>query len=90
MPWLLRAIGEDGLIRGQCDQRCYNGTRKNCACICGGKCHGTGEQLAATAAITIETIDARGLAKPSELPTVHLRKNPKLYFLAHPRLFDDM
>lgn len=36
----------DGLI-GRCDARCYNAQQPHCDCVCGGKNHGRGIQVAA-------------------------------------------
>lgn len=42
---LLLQKEEDGKRR-RCDGRCYRGPGKRCTCICKGKCHGVGLQVA--------------------------------------------
>jgi hypothetical protein len=43
-----------GSLYGRCDASCYDGTKTECACICGGVNHGVGmvQALANTAAMS--------------------------------------
>jgi len=46
MTTMIVIYNSDGLV-GRCDKRCYDGTTKNCECVCGGKNHGVGLRQAA-------------------------------------------
>jgi hypothetical protein len=36
-----------GQLVGRCDSRCHYATTKGCDCVCGGRFHGTGDDVAA-------------------------------------------
>lgn len=45
MTTLIAVYNSDGCI-GRCDAKCYDAKHPNCDCICGGKNHGAGKQVA--------------------------------------------
>lgn len=45
MTTLLAVYTSDGCV-GRCDAKCYDAAGGECDCICGGKNHGAGRQLA--------------------------------------------
>lgn len=42
MTTLIEMSNNDGLV-GRCDAKCYNASKPECNCICGGKNHGVGK-----------------------------------------------
>jgi hypothetical protein len=42
---LIAAYNSEG-CQGRCDAKCYDATEPDCDCICGGRNHGAGKQLA--------------------------------------------
>ena len=55
----------DGLI-GRCDARCYNAQQPHCDCVCNGKNHGRGIQVAAQNTIN-EAADWLEAATPPDI-----------------------
>ena len=45
MTTLIAVYNSDGCV-GRCDAKCYDAKHPNCDCICGGKNHGAGKQVA--------------------------------------------
>ncbi len=45
MATLIYVGNSEGCV-GRCDAKCYNATAPDCDCICGGKNHGVGRQVA--------------------------------------------
>jgi hypothetical protein len=50
MTTLIVVYNSDGII-GRCDARCYNAKQPHCDCVCHGKNHGQGIQIAAQNAL---------------------------------------
>jgi hypothetical protein len=45
MTTLIAVYNSEGCV-GRCDARCYDADEPECECICGGRNHGAGKQLA--------------------------------------------
>lgn len=43
---LITIYDSQGNCIGQCNAKCYNAKHEKCDCVCGGKNHGKGEEIA--------------------------------------------
>ncbi len=73
MPDLITVYDSEGKKMGICGSSCYEATKPDCDCICGGKNHGIGfsAAMAQTAEIT-ETIIAKGTDAHNEAKDLKL------------------